>query len=847
MRLADRLSRWLGRVEILARGADDARRDAELALEEGRVLDARRQARALLARVPRSPLGLALWAEAAEAAWLDDEVVEALEQLVEQLPWRHDVWLRLGEAGLRAAWPGSRDALIRAAGASEAAVASAALLALARLDHEGGEAARALRWLERAAAVAGDAAPHIRLLRAAALLDLDRHEAAREALGDPADDDEPLRRRVMAQLAAHDSDLALGRSPVELALEAFVLDAPGAGAVLAELLATSHDAVEVGRVRAVIRAEGLAERPNWRAAFALAEGRDADARSALLSAAQQGDAQAVGALERLAVRKRDGDTLRALTALRGASAPPGQRQLVRALDASAAGDDGRALEALETVVGEGERGWADELADARVRAWVPLAAGAASPAADWPRVLHALRDALRRLDRLELIGDVEALDVARGRPLQLAVLGEFNAGKSTLLNALLGTDVAPTGVKPTTANLHWLSWAPDRFARIVVNGAEDRVVSFEALKPMLGELRKDRLEVERVHIYAPIERLKRMELLDTPGFNAPIAAHADVARGSFEHADAALWLLDATAPLKDSERRQLEEISSAGIPVQVLINKRDRLAPAALAEVMDYVRSALEAVGLHSMAAPLAVSARDALTGRMGDDDALAASGFAEVEQLIATELVNRSDQLREAALRRRAAAVADTLADAARETERDDNRDADRMQQVASQLATLGVTLQRADVADGLEARVASATQQLDDDLRPLASLDAEQLRDPEVVRYRVARSTERLAPAVVDAMLAAAELDEEARRDGRLLLREPVVDAVSGAAAAAAAAGVELRAAVLRAALHNAAQRVASKLLEAAETTRPASRARALRRRLELLAELLRTPPSR
>ena len=39
------------------------------------------------------------------------------------------------------------------------------------------------------------------------------------------------------------------------------------------------------------------------------------------------------------------------------------------------------------------------------------------------------------------------------RPLVLAILGEFNAGKSTLVNAFVGADVAPTGILPTTATL----------------------------------------------------------------------------------------------------------------------------------------------------------------------------------------------------------------------------------------------------------------------------------------------------------------------------------------------------------------------------------------------------------
>src|SRR4029079_13690386 len=133
-----------------------------------------------------------------------------------------------------------------------------------------------------------------------------------------------------------------------------------------------------------------------------------------------------------------------------------------------------------------------------------LAAGAA-----WPTLLSELRRVAREAEELAARGAIEALAVERERPLRVAVVGEFNAGKSTFLNALLGEDVAPTGVLPTTATLHWVAWATDPFARIMVRGAPDRVVPHAELKPTLAALRDASARVDRVYIYAPIERLKR--------------------------------------------------------------------------------------------------------------------------------------------------------------------------------------------------------------------------------------------------------------------------------------------------------------------------------------------------
>src|SRR4029079_4135032 len=120
-----------------------------------------------------------------------------------------------------------------------------------------------------------------------------------------------------------------------------------------------------------------------------------------------------------------------------------------------------------------------------------LAAGAA-----WPTLLSELRRVAREAEELAARGAIEALAVERERPLRVAVVGEFNAGKSTFLNALLGEDVAPTGVLPTTATMHLVAWAPDPFARIVVRGAPDRVVPHVGLKAALKSLAADGARVE---------------------------------------------------------------------------------------------------------------------------------------------------------------------------------------------------------------------------------------------------------------------------------------------------------------------------------------------------------------
>jgi hypothetical protein len=665
-RLAESLSRFVGRVELFARGLDGERRAAEEALSRGRPLDARERARAILVAVPGSPLGLALWADAAEEAWLDHEAYEALSELSTKLPWRADVWLRLGRAALRVGRPEAREALARAAASpDDRDSARAALLALADVDLAAGDPARALRWLDRIAPSVGAPDADVGLRRAEAHLALGQADPATEAAASIGDEPaEPGRAAcVRARLALLAAEQASGQGlgvAADHALRAFLLDATGGAEALAAVVAASRDAVLVDRVRRVVAARGELDSPSFAAAFAFAEGRRDDARRALARGLGAGDAGAVSALLRLAAEARDLGALHVLAERDPRLLPPDLARLREAAVLHGSGDDGAALAALDAVRGDASA-WAGELRRSIVATWVP--ADRAARAA-WGRVLPMLRELSSGLDRLDLVRAVEALAVEGERPLRLAVVGEFNAGKSTFLNALLGVDVAPTGVLPTTATLHWVAWAPDAFARVVVRGAQDRVVQHAALKSTLRGLVDGGARVDRVFIYAPIERLKRVEVLDTPGFNAPDPDHVAAARQAFDEAHVAIWLLDATSPLKDSERRVLEEIRALGVPVQILVNKADRLAPDGLERVLGHVREGLASTGLTTYAAPIAFSARLSLAGRLGDEAALAASGWGPVEALLSEGIVDRSDALREVALRRKAARIAAELAE---------------------------------------------------------------------------------------------------------------------------------------------------------------------------------------
>ena len=756
MRLAETIAGWFGRVEVVLAGVEGTLREGEEALAKGDPMRARQAARQMLQRVPHSPIGLALLADACEAARLDAELALTLEELAGRVASRGEIWVRLGRARERVGSPPeeTRDAFLRALAVAEPGsdARREALLWLADLDIALGDGARAELWLER---LADRKHSDVALRRAEARLLQNDVAGAREALAtldaDPTDGRAALLR---GRALSIDGDPAA----FVLLLRAMVLEVAGASEALASALAwLPTDDVTRAKIRTVVEGRGEQGLARWKAAFARAEGRRDEARAALVTAVRAGDPSAARPLLDSALEDQDHASLVvALTALAtGPSAAknandPVVRDARRLPSPARLKDPGEAaaiLDELTSIETARARAWADSSRAAALAGWIPQS-GAPG---DWTSILTRLDRHARALHALECTAKVGELAVERSRPVRVAIVGEFNAGKSTFINAVMGADVAPTGVLPTTATLHHLRYAPDPFARIQFydGDVKERIVPSSELRAALKT--SDTANVKRVEILMPIASLTRVEILDTPGFNAPDQRHTDAARSAFEEADAAIWLLDANQPLKQSERRILEEAKTAKLPVQILVNKADRLNDAQLATVMSSVHESLDETGLKSWSEPIALSARLALQGKLGDGASLTKSNWVAVQTLLDEQIIGRSDELKERGLRRRGGRVVSELLERARVNANEERAAIDAARTRSQDLALRAAKLEREadDAAQVVAGALVAAAGDWKRDLdvvvtgRDAASAEA----DPVLSRYRIDRAITRLA----------------------------------------------------------------------------------------------------
>jgi len=146
----------------------------------------------------------------------------------------------------------------------------------------------------------------------------------------------------------------------------------------------------------------------------------------------------------------------------------------------------------------------------------------------------------------------------------LVVVGEFNSGKSALVNALLGERVLAEGATPTTSRVTLVKW---------------------------GEQAAEQVVDENFAVYSyPLALLKELNIVDTPGTNAVIRHHERLTDEFVPRSDLVLFTTSADRPMTESERQFLERILAWGKKIVFVLNKADIFEDgAALGEVRDFV------------------------------------------------------------------------------------------------------------------------------------------------------------------------------------------------------------------------------------------------------------------
>jgi small GTP-binding protein len=200
---------------------------------------------------------------------------------------------------------------------------------------------------------------------------------------------------------------------------------------------------------------------------------------------------------------------------------------------------------------------------------------------------------------------VRLLDVAqdlREMFYLVAVIGEFNAGKSTFVNALLRDELLPIGVTPTTEVIELIRYSETKNPKPIMRSESLR----EWSHPNTG---------------AP-----GVAIVDTPGTGSVFQKHESVAKDFLHRSDLVIFVISAKRAFAETERLYLEMAKNFGKKIIIVINQADLLSPDELNQVKRFVQQQVrELLNIQPLIFPVSAkealrSAKDGTTDESGMD-----------------------------------------------------------------------------------------------------------------------------------------------------------------------------------------------------------------------------------
>ncbi|WP_018132612.1 dynamin family protein [Effusibacillus pohliae] len=157
----------------------------------------------------------------------------------------------------------------------------------------------------------------------------------------------------------------------------------------------------------------------------------------------------------------------------------------------------------------------------------------------------------------------------------IAFCGHFSAGKSSMINRLLGSRVLPSSPIPTSANVVTIENGPSR-ARVWRRDGSYFDVPLADLSK-LQEYAADGEVIETIRVQHPAGFLPdRVQLMDTPGIDSTDDAHRVATESALHLADIVLYVMDYNHVLSEVNFRFTKTLKDSGKPVWLVVNQIDK-------------------------------------------------------------------------------------------------------------------------------------------------------------------------------------------------------------------------------------------------------------------------------
>lgn len=207
------------------------------------------------------------------------------------------------------------------------------------------------------------------------------------------------------------------------------------------------------------------------------------------------------------------------------------------------------------------------------------------------------------------------LDRLEDNSFEIAIFGRVSSGKSSLLNAILETDILPVGVTPITAVPTRITYGKSPLVTVWFANRMPEEFEISRLPEFVAEQLNPGNEkhVTRILVRLASPRLQDgVVFVDTPGLGLLATRGAAETLAYLPRCDLGVVLIDAGSTLTPDDLQTIQILYEAAIPATVLLSKADLLGPQDCARIIDYVKQHIKGeLNLDLPVHPVSVTPRE--------------------------------------------------------------------------------------------------------------------------------------------------------------------------------------------------------------------------------------------
>ncbi len=215
------------------------------------------------------------------------------------------------------------------------------------------------------------------------------------------------------------------------------------------------------------------------------------------------------------------------------------------------------------------------------------------------QLLKNVLELCARFSIVSLNRQIEACEnlLIQSPPIDVAILGQFKAGKSSFLNSLIGKSVLPVGVIPVTTVITRLQYGEREQAVVRYFDGSASEMGIDDIEAFTSEAENpsNKKNVEMVDVELPsLKNYAGLRLVDTPGLGSVFKYHVETCENWLPHVGTAILAISSDRPLSDNDVQLIRELMQHTPNIVILLTKADLLSSEQQNEVIEFFERTIQ-------------------------------------------------------------------------------------------------------------------------------------------------------------------------------------------------------------------------------------------------------------